>query len=92
MPFPLTNDLGEPHVNPLDTIMDRKRSRRTFLAGAGASLGAVERVDGFGVVVIEGASIADYEPGQRSGIGITFGVAAGVGFDSGIGDSSAVLQ
>jgi hypothetical protein len=30
---------------------------------AGAGFGAVERVNGFGVFVIEGAGIADGEPG-----------------------------
>ena len=30
---------------------------------AGAGLGPVERVDGFAIVVIEGAGVADYQPG-----------------------------
>ncbi len=57
---------------------------------AGAGFGAVERVDSFGIVVIERAGIADDEPGQCSGI--FFGVTARIGFDAGIGDGSAVLQ
>jgi hypothetical protein len=57
---------------------------------AGAGLGAVERVDGFAIVVIERAGIADHQPGQRSGIFL--GVTARIGFDSGIGGGSPVLQ
>src|SRR5208337_5584140 len=59
---------------------------------AGARLGPVERVNGFAIVVIERVRIADYEPGQRSGICILSGVTARIGFDSGIGGGSAVLE
>src|SRR5258708_1244244 len=57
---------------------------------AGAGLRPVERVNGFGIIVIERARIAEYQPGQRAGV--FFGVATRKGFNPGIGDGSAVLQ
>ena len=57
---------------------------------AGSGLGPVERIDSFAIIVIERAGIADRRARQCSSI--FFGMTAGVGFDSGIGGGSAVLQ
>ena len=57
---------------------------------AGSGFGAVERVDGFAIIVIKGVGIADYQP--RQGSGVFFGMTPGIGFDPGIGGGASVLQ
>src|SRR5271163_4404770 len=50
---------------------------------AGSGFSAIERIDRFAVIVVEGVGIANDEPSQGSGV--FFGVTASVGFDSGVG-------
>ena len=57
---------------------------------ASQGLGAVQRIDCFGIVMVEEVGVAHDEPGQRSGI--LFGMGAGVGFHSRIASRSAILN
>src|ERR1700734_3160065 len=57
---------------------------------AGSGLGAIKRVDGLGVIMIERVGVADDQPGQRSSV--FFRMMSRVGFDSRIGGRGAVLQ
>src|SRR5579885_845128 len=56
----------------------------------GVRLGAVQRLNGFGVIMIEDAGVSDDQPCKRSGI--VSGMSAGVSFDSRISGWSAVLD
>ena len=56
----------------------------------GTGLGAVQRINRFGIIVIERVSIANDKPCQRTRI--FFGVASRVGFDSGVSSRSPILK
>src|SRR5205814_4432116 len=57
---------------------------------AGLWLGAIECVDGFGLIVIEPMRIAQHEPSKRPCI--FFRVAARISLDSAVGSRRAILQ
>src|SRR5277367_2190603 len=63
---------------------------------AGSGLGSVERVDRFGIVVIERIGVSNDEPRQSGGIGVVlglgFGMKTSIGFDSGIRSRSTILE
>src|SRR5437016_1069008 len=53
-------------------------------------LGAIECVDGFGLIVIEPVRIPEHQPSQRARI--FFRVAARISLDSAVGGRRAILQ
>src|SRR5207244_11107139 len=56
----------------------------------GLWLGAIESVDGFGLIVIEPMRIPEHQPSQRARI--FFRVAARISLDSSIGGRRTILQ